>query len=131
MEDVPVNRESLRTFRRYWIVPVVLTLGSWIYGLVEWPHMPVRMVVHKTNFVGGTPNGWEPRFWGLFGTPVGETLSLILLVLLVELHAHGKIAFNGDKRGRYASGKWIAWAISLVLVSAGFGIQMVIVAWNR
>ena len=78
-------RESLRNFRRYWTVPPLLTVGLWIYSGIEWPSMPGRMVIHKV--LDGVPNGWAPRFWGLWGTALLETAGFALFVLLVELHA--------------------------------------------
>lgn len=122
-------QESLRIFRRYWTVPAFLTVGLWIYSGMEWPSMPRRMVIHKG--MGGVPNGWAPRFWGLWGTALLEAAGFALFVLLVELHARGTIAFNGDKRGQYASGKWILWAVSIVWSLVFFGVQILLVGWNR
>jgi hypothetical protein len=60
-----------------------------------------------------------------------QTAGFALFVLLVELHARGIIAFNGDKRGQYARGKWILWGVS-ILWSLGFlGVQILVVCWNR
>jgi len=96
---------------------------------IEWLLMPPRMVIHKG--LNGVPNGWAPRFWGLWGTALLEAAGFALFVLLVELHARGTIAFNGDKHGQYASGKWILWVVSIVWSFVFFGVQIFLVGWNR
>lgn len=122
-------QESLREFRRYWSVPALLTLGLWIYSGIEWPSMPPRMVIHKG--LGGVPNGWASRFWGLWGTALMEIAGLALFVVLVELHARGTIAFSGDKRGQFSAGKWILWGVSIVWSLVFIGVQILLVHWNR
>lgn len=71
---------------------MALTLGSWVYGLVEWPYM---------LFVVGTPNGWEPRFWGLFDTTLGETLNLCWFYGSSSTPM-GKLRSKGKSEGAHA-----------------------------
>lgn len=69
------------SIRKSDIVLIAIVLLSFILGLCFYPHMPDKMATHWN--AKGQVDGYMPKFWGLFLTPLILTSIVVLFKILL------------------------------------------------
>jgi uncharacterized membrane protein len=98
----------MKSFQSLWVIPFLLAAVSWGMGVKYLGSMPDVMVTHWG--IDGEPDGWSPRFWGVFHGSVMGTFIMLLLLSLAELHRKGKIAINSD----FVDPRFVRYAVPII-----------------
>ena len=99
-----------RLWPRYWILPGLVTVLSWVFGL----HNGASQILDPT-----------PRLWSLGS--ISLLVTLIELMIIVRLKRRIRSAAD---IGLSPNTQWVAFGVALVVAMAGVGLQVVVVILN-